>query len=443
MSIDDLQPPMWNRQSSIVNRQLEERREAGLYRALRVLPPDVLDLASNDYLGLARHPEVLQATCEAVKEFGAGARASRLVSGHCEIHEQLESALARFKKCEAALVFPSGYHANLAVITALARSHDLICCDKRNHASLIDACLLAQARGATVRYYDSPSKLRGLLEKGMVCHAPTNSLIVSDAVYSMDGDLAPLPELLQLATEFDATLILDDAHGTGTLGAHGRGALEYFKDQNSKINRPLASVHQSKELSLRGSLSDRGNLAFARERLPRLVPRLAMTYFCKRSNDSSTLVQIGTLSKALGSQGGFVCGSKVLIEWLVNAARPFIYTTGLNPAACGAALQSLKIIEREPQRLRRLQDVKTKLAHGLSTLGFDAREQPSPIIPVIVGEAARAVELSEKLLQRGLWCPAIRPPTVPQNSSRLRVTANAELSDADVARVLQAFSEIP
>jgi 8-amino-7-oxononanoate synthase len=370
--------------------ELQARREAGLQRTLRVLPPDILDLASNDYLGLARHSEVLQAACEAIKDYGAGARASRLVSGNTEIHEQLESALARFKKCEAALVFPSGYHANLAVVTALARPRDLVCCDKRNHASLIDACLLAQARGARVRFYDSLSKLRPLLERSTLQAA---RLIVTDAVYSMDGDLAPLPELLQIASEFDATLILDDAHGTGTLGTYGRGTLEHFT-QSSIINRP------------------------------------------------SSIVQIGTLSKALGSQGGFVCGSKALIEWLVNAARPFIYTTGLNPASCGAALQSVKIIEREPQRLQRLHKVKVQLTRGLSTLGFDAREQPSPILPAIVGEAARAVELSEKLLQRGLWCPAIRPPTVPQNSSRLRVTANAELSDADVARVLQAFSEI-
>jgi 8-amino-7-oxononanoate synthase len=361
---------------------LQERENAHLLRRLNTVPPETLDLASNDYLGLAKHPEVLDAACAAVREFGAGARASRLVSGHTELHWELESALAEFKNCEAALLFPSGYHANLAAVTSLARAGDLICCDKRNHASLIDACLLASARGAKVRFYDSLAKLRALLERSTA----EARLIVSDAVYSMDGDLAPLAQLIELAQEFDAMTILDDAHGTGTLGATGRGALE--------------------ELNF---------------------------------GHTTNIIQVGTLSKALGAQGGFVCGSRVLIEWLINAARPFIYTTALNPASCGAALQSLKIIEREPERISRLRQVKTRLARGLSTLGFDAREQPSPIIPVIVGEAQHAVELSEKLLARNIWCPAIRPPTVPKNASRLRVTASSELGDDDLKRVLAAF----
>lgn len=374
--------------------ELEVRRENGLHRTLRVLPPDAIDLASNDYLGLATHPEVLEAARAAIAQYGTGARAARLVSGHTSLHAELESALAKFKSCEAALLFPSGYHANLAVVTALARSGDLICCDKRNHASLIDACLLASARGAKIRFYDSMAKLRLHLEKAAgasTSGASTqgSTLIVSDAVYSMDGDLAPISQLLDLASEFDSTLILDDAHGTGTLGVSGRGALEQLN-----IAAPFNAV------------------------------------------------QTGTLSKALGAQGGFVCGDGALIEWLINAARPFIYTTGLNPASCGAALQSLKIIEREPERISRLHEVKTELARGLSTLGFDVKEQPSPILPVLAGEAARASDFSEKLLEQGVWCPAIRPPTVPKNSSRLRVTANSELTDESIARVLKAFAQI-
>ena len=365
------------------------RGRAHLRRSLKLLPDGVLDLASNDYLGLARHPEVIAAACDATQKYGAGARASRLVSGHTELHQQLEFELARFKKSESALLFPSGYHANLAVVSALARPLDLVCCDKRNHASLIDACLLAQARGTIVRFYDSLSKLRSLLETST--HAAR--LVVSDAVYSMDGDIAPIPELLQLSAEFDAALVLDDAHGTEVLGSHGRGALEYFEDQGFEIQK------------------------------------------------SQTLVQIGTLSKALGAQGGFVTASEVLIEWLINAARPFIYTTALNPASCGAALAALDIMKREPERLSRLHAVKEKLARGLSTLGFDARLQPAPIIPVIIGDAGDTYALGEKLLERGIWCPAIRPPTVPQNSSRLRVTANSQLTESDIARVLAAFAE--
>jgi 7-keto-8-aminopelargonate synthetase-like enzyme len=209
----------------------------------------------------------------------------------------------------------------------------------------------------------------------------------------MDGDLAAVPELLSLAEEFGATLILDDAHGTGTLGKTGSGALEHFFGSSFS------------------------------------VPNFG-------------LVQVGTLSKALGAQGGFVCGSKVLIDWLVNSARPFIYTTGLNPASCGAALKSLQIIEREPERITRLHRVKALLAHGLNDSGHNATEQPSPIIPVIVGEAEDAIRLSERLLQRGVWCPAIRPPTVPQGTSRLRVTARADLTNEQIEKVLSVFAAV-
>jgi 8-amino-7-oxononanoate synthase len=373
--------------------ELETRRAAGLYRRLGVLPDGALDLSSNDYLGLARHPEVVQAAINATRKFGGGARASRLVSGHFEIHAQLESEIAAFKKCAAALVFPSGYHANGAAVTALSRRGDTIFCDKRNHASLIDACFLASARGTKVRFYDSLSRLERLLHQNQ-SSANKNAarLIVSDAVFSMDGDIAPIPELLHLSSVFDATLILDDAHGTGVLGAAGRGTLEYFRDSKLKIQ-------------------------------------------------SSKLVQVGTLSKALGGQGGFVAGDAMLIEWLVNAARPFIYTTGLNPASCGAARASLQMIEREPQRLQRLREVTEKLARGLRELGFDAREQPTPIVPIVIGAAKRAVALSEKLRAQNIWCPAIRPPTVPKNSSRLRVTANAGFSNDDIAQILEAFKK--
>ncbi len=368
--------------------ELKARRAAGLRRRLGVLPAEVLDLSSNDYLGLSLHPDVVESASIAVREFGAGARASRLVSGNFQIHAQLESELAAFKKCDAALVFPSGYHANLAVVNSLSRRGDTIFCDKRNHASLIDACFLASARGVKVRFYDSLGKLQQLLESPL--HAAR--LIVSDAVFSMDGDIAPIPELLNLANTFDATLILDDAHGTGVLGATGRGALEHFQTPNHKLQ-------------------------------------------------NANLVQVGTLSKALGGQGGFVVSEQILIEWLINTARSFIYTTGLNPAACGAARASLQIIEREPQRLKRLKEVTEKLARGLVELGFDVREQPTPILPVIIGDAKSAVALSEKLLEQNVWCPAIRPPTVPKNSSRLRVTASADLSDDDITHVLNAFKK--
>lgn len=377
--------PWWEKEFAV---QSASRRAAHLSRELRVVPAGVMDAASNDYLGLSRHPGVLRAACEAVLEFGAGARASRLVSGHNTLHAQLENALAHFKGHEAALLFPSGYHANLGVVTALAPASTLLCCDKRNHASLVDACLLAGARGANVRFYEGTAKLRALLRR----HSGGSTLVVSDAVYSMDGDLAPVPELLEIVRQFDALLILDDAHGNGTLGEGGRGALEYF------------------------------GVSPVENRLP--------------------VVEVGTLSKALGAQGGFVCGSASLIEGLVNVARPFIYTTALNPASCGAALAALQIIEREPQRMARLRAVKSRLSQGLSTLGLPVREQPSPIIPLLLGDEGLALQFSWQLLARGVWCPAIRPPTVARHTSRLRLTACAAWSDEVVERILAAFTAL-
>jgi len=368
--------------------ELQQRADAGLRRSVRIVPPDVIDLASNDYLGLAHHPEVIAAACEATQAYGAGARASRLVSGHTPIHEQLENELAALKGCEAALVFPSGYAANIGVITALARSGDLILCDKRNHASLIDACQLAASRSAQVRYYGTLGKLRSLLLSAGI-NKKSRRFIVSDAVYSMDGDVADLTRLARFASEWDATLIIDDAHGTGTLGEHGHGASEY--------SGPASNT---------------------------------------------SIIHIGTLSKAIGAQGGFVAGTGVLREWLINSSRSFIYTTGISPALCGAALAALRIIRDEPQRRVRLRGVQQRLVTGLKELGFDARLQPAPIIPVIVGEASRAVTLSKALLERGVWCPAIRPPTVPEGTSRLRVTASASLSEEDIERALVAFAAV-
>ncbi|HVF85537.1 MAG TPA: 8-amino-7-oxononanoate synthase, partial [Abditibacteriaceae bacterium] len=281
--------------------ELQQREHNYLRRHLRVLPHRVLDLASNDYLGLSQHPRVVQAACDAAQQFGVGARASRLVSGNLEIHGQVETQIARFKGSESALLFSSGYAANVAVVSALSRSGATVLCDKRNHASLIDACRLAQVNGARVRYYGSLEKLRLLLESSTRLRSEARCLIVSDGVFSMDGDLCDLPQLFALCREFDAILVLDDAHGTGTLGATGRGTIEHFELDKSTID----------------------------------------------------LVEIGTLSKALGAQGGFVCGCQNLIDYLTNVARPFIYSTGLSPMLCGAALEALRVLDSEPQLLAR------------------------------------------------------------------------------------------
>ena len=382
-----------------LQRELDARAAADLARQLKRAPDGALDLASNDYLGLAHHPRVIEAAQRAAARYGTGARASRLVSGNYALLDELESKLARFKNTEAALVFSSGYAANVGVITALAGAESALFCHKRNHASLLDGCRLAQAK---TRFFDSSGKLRALLESSDA----TRKIIVCDGVFSMDGDLCELPALVELAREFDALVLLDDAHGTGTLGATGRGTAEQFAQQEG----------------LRGKLGHRSTSVGA----------------CRASPPQSRIVTLGTLSKALGSQGGFVCGPRVLIDYLINSSRSFIYSTGLNPPAVGAALAALQIIESEPQRVQKCRDNATLLAHSLAALGYEVAPQPSPILPLSCRDNADALQLSARLAARGLWCPAIRPPTVKR--ARLRLTANANWNDETLARIVAGFA---
>lgn len=356
--------------------ELDKRAAAHLTRELRRVPDGALDLASNDYLGLAQHPRVIEAAQMAAAKFGTGARASRLVSGHYDLVEELEIELARFKNCEAALVFSSGYAANLGVITALCNDGTALFCHKRNHASLLDACELAKA---PTRFWESNEKLWSLL-KGS--HAG-RKVIICDGVFSMDGDLCDLPAIVKLADEFDSIVVLDDAHGTGTLGASGRGTVEFYEIESERI------------------------------------------------------ITLGTLSKALGSQGGFVCGPRVLIDYLVGAARSFVYSTGLNPPAAGVALEALRIIQSEPERVQKCRTNATWLHRELAALGTNVAPQPSPIIPVFSNDNASALQLSARLLERKLWCPAIRPPTVKR--ARLRLTSNASWNENDLERIITGF----
>ncbi len=387
-----------------LQRELDKRAAAHLTRELRRVPDGALDLASNDYLGLAVHPRVIEAAQSAAAKFGAGARASRLVSGHYELVEELESELARFKNCEAALVFSSGYAANIGVITALCNHETALFCHKRNHASLLDACALAKS---PTRFWESNEKLRALLASS---HAG-RKLIVCDGVFSMDGDLCDLPAIVELGHEFDAIIILDDAHGTGTLGAGGRGTAEYFKIE-------AGLTHPSNQSTL--------------EELPP-IGRV-------RQPRSRNIVTLGTLSKALGSQGGFVCGPRVLIDYLVGAARSFVYSTGLNPPAVGAALQALRIIQNEPEHVQKCRTNAAWLYRELSALGYDVAPQISPILPVFAQSSETALQLSARLLERNLWCPAVRPPTVKR--ARLRLTSNASWNEADLERIIAGFADV-
>jgi len=372
--------------------RLARVRENGLYRALRPIDGaqdavvslnghDVLLFSSNNYLGLANHPALKRAATEAIERFGCGSGASRLISGSMAVHHELEARLAALKKTEAALVFPTGYHANVGVLSAMMGPGDTILSDGLNHASIIDGCRLSRAE---VRVYPhgDPHALDALLA---ACPPSGRRLIVTDTVFSMDGDLAPLAELVELAQRYDAWLMVDEAHATGVFGPHGGGLVE------------------------QAGLVDRVD------------------------------IHMGTLGKALGGIGAYVAGSRELIDWLVNRARSFIYTTGMPPAAAASALAALDLVEREPERRQRLWDNTRFLSDGLRGLGYRIGDSRSQILPVIIGDARQTMALAEATLRRGVFAHGIRPPTVPEGTSRIRVTPMATHTRAQLERTLDAF----
>lgn len=364
--------------------RIEDLRRQGRYRRLRILAgrAPVLDLSSNNYLGLAGHPALKRAAAEALERHGCGAGASRLLSGTLPLHAELETALAAFKRTEAALVFGSGYHANLGVIPALAGPGDTVLSDELNHASIIDGCRLSRARVQAFRHRDV-----GHLEELLAAAPAGQRLIVTDSVFSMDGDLAPLEAIVTLARRYHGWVMVDEAHATGVFGPGGAGVVE--------------------ALGLQGQVE----------------------------------IQMGTLSKALGSFGAYVAGSRALIDWLINRARSFIFSTALPPSILGAARAALAIVRDEPERRRRLWDNARRLSEGLSRLGYRLGDTASPIVPVLIGDEARTMALSAALLERGVFAQGIRPPTVPPGTARLRVTPTAVLTDADLERALLAFAE--
>ena len=341
----------------------------------------IIQMATNNYLGLATHPRLKQAAIAATERFGVGAGASRLVSGTLPPHQELEEALATFKGTQAALVFGSGYLANVGLIPALVGAGGLILADRLCHASLIDGCRLS---GAEFRVYQHRDVAQ--LEKLLARRSPgRETLIVTDGVFSMDGDLAPLPELLALADRYEARLVVDDAHGTGVMGLHGRGTVEHFGIE---------------------------------DRLP---------------------FHMGTLGKALGTCGAYVAGPEPLIQYLINTARSFIYTTAPPPATAAAALAALELIQKEPERRARLWANRTHLHRGLMAMGYRLAESQSPIIPVLIGDTQKTLALADRLLALGVYAPAIRPPTVPKNTSRIRTTVTSEHTTEQLDLVLAAF----
>ena len=368
-------------------------------RSLRRCLPDALDASgpvawrdgrewvvmnSNDYLGLARHPRVLEAAADAVRDLGASSTGSRLLSGNLALHEALEHDLAAFKGCETATLFGSGFLANLGVLGALVRPGDMVVADRLNHASLIDGVRSTGVRARHVRHGDL-----AMLDRHLADPCEGYRWIVVDGVFSMDGDLANLPALVALAERHDAVIVLDEAHATGVLGPTGRGSLEHH--------------------GLHGQVGDR-------------------------------VIQVGTLGKALGSYGAFAVGPAWLREVLINRARPFIYSTALPPAVLAAAREALAVLVAEPDRVARLQAIARNFRSALNELGIPVPEGETPIIPVPVGDAARALEIAAMLREGGVLLQAVRPPTVPPGQSRLRLTVQAVHEEAHLERVLTAFS---
>ncbi|MBW7957087.1 MAG: 8-amino-7-oxononanoate synthase [Deltaproteobacteria bacterium] len=343
---------------------------------------EALIMCSNDYLGLAGHPLVKEAAIEAVQKWGAGAGASRLVSGTMEPHVMLEERIKSFKRADAALLFNSGYNANLGVISALLDRSSEVFSDKLNHASIVDACVLSRAK---VRRY--PSRDVNVLERLLKASQAKKKLVVTDSVFSMDGTIAPLRDITGLLDRYGAMLLVDDAHATGVLGPGGRGSLEHFN-----ISHPA-------------------------------------------------VITMGTLGKALGSFGAFITGSSALIDLMVSKARPFIYTTALPPSVCGAAIKAFDIVENEPGLRQRLWENTARLKEGLSRLGLDILGSETPIVPIKVGTAKKAVDISDRLLENGVFIQAIRPPTVPEGTSRLRMTLSASHTAEDIDSALSALRE--
>lgn len=377
----------------LLQARLEDHEKRAVRRRLRALDSgigprvvidgrSVIQLCSNDYLGLAAHPAVKRAAADAALAYGAGAGSARLIVGTSAPHEALERELARLKQTEAALVLSSGYHANVGVLPALAGAEDVIFSDELNHASLIDGCRLSRAAVRVYRHGDIDHLERLLREVDV----SRRRLIVTETVFGMDGDLAPLAELVPVARRHDAWLVVDEAHATGVFGRRGGG----------------------------------------------LVSELGLT--------EAVDVQIGTLSKALGSLGGYVAGSRTLVDWVTNAARTFVYTTALPPAAAAAARAAIAVLETEPERRDRIWSHTAWLRERLAALGYVLGPTRSPILPVLVGDAETAVRLGDALLARGVLAPAIRPPTVPEGTARLRVAPMATHTTDDLAEAVDAFA---
>jgi 8-amino-7-oxononanoate synthase len=382
-----------------MDEELRDLRRRGLYRQRRALQSaqgprvrrkgrEYVNFGSNDYLNLAADPRLAQSAMRATLRFGTGSGASPLMAGYLPPQRALERALAEWEQTPAALTFPSGYAANLAAVTALAGRDDAVFSDQLNHASLIDGCRLSRAAVHVYRHRDTGHLDELLRKHGTIAR---RRVIVTDTVFSMDGGLAPLADLVELADRHNAVLVIDEAHATGVLGMRGRGLTELLP---AGVGLP-----------------------------------------------EGRLVKVGTFSKALGSQGGFIVGGKQLIDWLVNRSRPYMFSTAMSPPTAAAARRAIHIVAAEPQRRQWLFHLILLLRDLLRDIGFPAAEGLSPILPVMVGDPRAAVGLSRRLLERGMFVPAVRPPSVPDGTARLRISLTSGHKEEDVIQLAQALRE--
>ncbi len=370
--------------------ELNGLREKGLYQRLRVLEGEqrplssfdgtqVINLSSNNYLGLTTHPRLRRAAVEATRRFGVGSGAVRTIAGTMTIHMQLEEKIARFKNTEACVVFQSGFAANAGTVSAILGKDDLIISDELNHASIIDGCRLSRAAIRVFPHKDVAAAEKLLQEAQS---HPGRKLLITDGVFSMDGDIAPLPELCALAERYGAIMMVDDAHSSGVLGRNGRGSVDHFGMHGR--------VH----------------------------------------------IQVGTLSKAIGVLGGYVCGSRDLIDFLYHRARPFLFSTSHPPAVAASCMAAFDVLEEEPERIDRLWKNTTFLKKGLNKLGFNTGMSETPITPVIVGDAELAHRFSRRLFELGVFAQSIGYPTVAPGKARLRTIVSATHRKKDLERAM-------
>lgn len=377
--------------------KIEELKDQGVYRKLPVMSSpsgarvtlngrdNIVNLSSNNYLGFANHPEIKQAAIEATEKYGVGAGAVRTIIGNLDLHEELEQKLAEFKREEAVTVYQSGFNCNAGTIQAITEKGDLIISDELNHASIIDGVRLSRADKAVYKHADMADLERILQETD---GKYKTRLIITDGVFSMDGDLAPLPQIVELAEKYSALTYVDDAHGSGVLGENGRGTVDHF------------GLH--------------GRIDFI----------------------------IGTLSKALGVIGGYVASKKVTQEWLSHRGRPILFSTSLTPASAGALIKAVELLSTDSQYTDKLWDNARYFKEKLGTLGFNTGHSETPITPVIIGEEAKTMEFSKALLDKGVFVSAIVFPTVPKGTGRLRCMVTAEHSKEDLDFAVEQFAAV-